>query len=426
MKTVKTIFLTLLFLGCLFFVGLHTFVSLKGKDILVTKLHNVFQSDVSIGRVTTSFPLTLIVKDLEIKNWFRIKKVVAGAGMIDVLSGNFVLSDLRLEKIDFDLEKRKHGEENKLPVNLNAVSGTGSGEDLPLPQHIVLKRLIVSDGTFAYTDYTKGDNPITLKITELNLRVDNFQWPFSSSVITSFKGSGKVPWVNNKEEGSIDFEGWINLYKKDMRADLQIKDIDGVYIYPYYSSWVDIDKARVDKAKLNFTCNITSLNNEVTAPCHLELAQISFKPRNEKEKEARMEKITNMVLGLMKAMDQGKIVLNFNLKTKLDSPEFGLGVIREALKDKIYEARKSHDSGPMQIIKFPGKILEGTFNSAADLTKSVINGTVNVGKELRNAVDASFDRSAYVNNTLETQPSQPLPKVSPTAGEINSTNSTQP
>lgn len=309
-----------------------------------------------------------------------------------------------------------------MPVNLGAVTASSPQDELFLPQHIVLKRLIISDGIFTYSDYTKGDNPIRIKIKDLNVRIDNFQWPFLSSEITSFKLSGRVPWENIKETGSIELGGWINFYKKDMRAKLAVKDIDGVYIYPYYSNWVDIDKARVEKAKLDFTANITSLNNEVNAPCHLELTQISFKPKNDQEKEPRMERIASVVLGILKAMNQGKIVLDFNLKTKLDNPEFGLGVIRQAFRDKMYEVRKSRESAPMQIIKLPGRIIEGAFNSATDLTKSVINGTVNVGKELRKAADASFDRPTNVNKTAETQPPQTPAPAAPAAPLTNSTN----
>jgi hypothetical protein len=411
MKTLKVTVYIIILIVLAVFAGLHTFVSIKGRQLLTKKLNSVFQCEVKIGRVTTSFPLQLIVKDLEVKNWFKIRKVVAGTGMVDIFSGNFILPDLRLQGVEFDLEKQKRGEvseADKATVNLEAIAGTGSGGDFFLPQHIVLRHLIISDGVFSYIDHTKCEKPIKIVLKDLELRIDNFQWPFSSSEVTNFKKSGRVPWENIKEEGRVEFEGWINFYKKDMRAKLEIKDIDGVYIYPYYSSWVDIDKARVEKARLNFTSNITSLNNDVNAACHLELTQIAFKPKDEQQPQQRLEKITNVVLGMLKAINQGRIVLDFNFKTKLDNPEFGLGVIQEAFRDKIYQARRSRESGPMQIIKLPGKIIEGTFNSCADLTKSVINTTVNVGKELKKAVEGSFakelknttvDNDAAVNQT---------------------------
>ena len=399
MKKLKiVIYIVFIFIGIVF-AGLHAFVSIKGRKLLTAKLHSVFQSEVIIGRVTTSFPLNLIVKDLEVKSWFKIKKVLAGMGIIDVLGGNFILSDLRLEGIEFELEKKKRGEATQAPVNLEVVAANVAQvqEDFFLPRHIILKRLIISNGAFTYIDSTKGEIPIKIPIKDLNVRLDNFQWPFRASEVTLLQISGKIPWENIKEQGRIDLEGWINFHKKDMNVKAKIKDIDGVYIYPYYSSWIDIDKARVEKARLDFSSDITGLNNEVNASCHLEMTQLTFKPKEGEVPQARMEKITNVVVGILKALNQGRVVLDFNFKTKMDNPEFGLGIIQQAFKDKLDQVRKERDSGAMQIIKFPGKIIESTITSAVDLTKSVINGTVNVGKEFKKAVEVSFTRG--VNST---------------------------
>ena len=394
MKKTRVIIYILVILILLVFAALHTYVSIKGRDLLSSKLHSVFQSEVLIGRVTTSFPLKLIVKDLEVKNWFKVKKVLAGSGIIDVLGGNFILSDLRLEGVEFDLEKRKRGDQAQPPVNLETVAGNVAQvqESFFLPEHIILKHLTIADGTLTYIDYTKSETPIKITVKDLNMRIDNFQWPLSASEVTSFQLSGKVPWENIKEEGKVDLKGWINFYKKDMNAVIKIKDIDGIAIYPYYSSWIDIDKARVEKARLDFNSNITGLNNNVTASCHLEMTQLTFKPKEEQVKEERLERIAHVVIGLLKAMNQGKVVLDFNFKTKMDNPEFGLGIIQQAVKDKLYQARRSQDSTAMQIIKFPGKLIGGTISSAADLTKSMINGTVVVGKELKKAMESSFSR----------------------------------
>jgi hypothetical protein len=400
MKALKATFFILVFLALTVFLGLHTFVSIKGRDLLTSKLHSVFQSEVLVGRVTTSFPLQLIVKDLEIRNWFKIKKVLAGTGIIDVLGGNFILSDLRLEGLELDLEKRKRGQEAEIPANLDleAVAGNMAQvqQDFFLPQHIILQQLRISDGTLTYTDYTKGEIPIKITVKDLTVKMDNFQWPFRGSEVTSFQVSGKVPWENIKEEGFIDLKGWINFFRKDMSAKIKIKDIDGIAIYPYYSSWIDIDKARIEKARLDFSSDITGLKNDISAGCHLEMTQLTFKPKEEHADEQRAEKITHVVVGMLKALNQGRIVLDFNFKTKMDNPEFGLGIIQQAFKDKIYQARKNKDSGAIAIIKFPGKLIEGTITSAADLTRSVINGTVNIGKELKKAVEVSFSREANI------------------------------
>jgi hypothetical protein len=106
----------------------------------------------------------------------------------------------------------------------------------------------------------------------------------------------------------------------------------------------------------------------------------------------KTEKVTNLVLDTLKELDQGKIVLNFNIKTKMDRPEFGIGNIRMAFEDRIAQLRAGTGVKPEHILMLPAKILEGGVKGATDLTKAVIDGTFAVGKEIKNAVEDSFTR----------------------------------
>ena len=51
--------------------------------------------------------------------------------------------------------------------------------------------------------------------------------------------------------------------------------------------------------------------------------------------EEKAAKITDEVLDMFKSVDQGKIVLDFTLKTKMDSRQFGLGDVINGLEDNI-------------------------------------------------------------------------------------------
>ena len=70
-----------------------------------------------------------------------------------------------------------------------------------------------------------------------------------------------------------------------MQASVDIRDIDGIYLYPYYANWVDLEGARIEKAKLNFSSKITGINNDVNAACHLALADIVRRPLAEEEED---------------------------------------------------------------------------------------------------------------------------------------------
>jgi hypothetical protein len=177
-----------------------------------------------------------------------------------------------------------------------------------------------------------------------------------------------------------------------MQATFKIQDIDGVYLYPYYSNWMDTEKMRIEKANLNFNSNIHALNNNVTAECHLELTDIVRKPRPAEEVAERAEKMVSAALDIFKSLDQGKIVLDFTIRTKMDRPEFGFGNIKMALQHKIAQARSSVSTGPQDLLLFPVKLVEGVIKSAADVSKAMIDGTFAVGNELKKSVEQSFKK----------------------------------
>ena len=374
------------------------------------KLKATFHKEVFVGSVKTRLPFDLIIRDVEVKDLFKIREVFARGGMFDLLGGNFFLSELKIKKATLYIEKPAEAvSQDKIQdavLSKEPAAASHKGETFGLP-NITLKHLAISDSTLNFTDRSVADSVIKITFKDVNIEIENLELPVKSSQITCFELTGKIPWQNNGEEGKIWFQGWINFFKKDMRAELKIADIDGVYLYPYYSNWVDLEKSRIQKAKLNFFSEIIGLNNDVTADCHLELALIEFKPRPEDQPQEKAQRLATAVIDIFKAINEGKIVLDFKFKTKMDSPEFGLNkIIKTAVEDKISEARKSEPFNPEQILKMPAKIIRDTISTATDLTKSVINGTMSVGQEFKKAIETSFTREKESSKTPETQLNQ--------------------
>jgi len=150
-----------------------------------------------------------------------------------------------------------------------------------------------------------------------------------------------------------------------------------------------LEKARIEKAKLNFTSDICGINNNLTAQCHLELTDIVRRPRAPEEPQEKAERIADAVLGIFKAMDQGKIVLDFTIRTKMDKPVFGFGDIRNAVESKINGGRKSGISA-QGFAMLPAKLVEGTVKGATDFSKALIVGTYDVGEEIFKSVRDAF------------------------------------
>ena len=401
-------FLFIILLICvLSFVFLHIFVNIKGKALLTRKLEQTFQRKVEIGSLTTSFPLNLHIKNIDVENLFKIDEIVAGGGLLDLFRSSFNLSLLKVAHPVVNLEKgfpMSVAESYILPRIVPQVAAPQAAPSLPdlnplmlagnrfLSSRFSVGRLLVNDGTVNFIDKSVGDKELRIKIEGINLRIDNLNLKSSGFQITSFEFKGKMPWRKGQVEGRLEAEGWFNLAKKDMQATLRIKDIDGIYLYPYYAKWVDLEKARIESAKLQFSSNIASLNNNLTAECHLELTDIVRKPRAPEEYSEKEEKIATVILDTLKILDQGKIILDFTYRTKMDRPEFAFGVIKMSFEDKLNNGLKERKLKVDDVFKFPAKLIEGTVKGASDLSKAAVVGTTSLGRELKDALVAAFKR----------------------------------
>jgi hypothetical protein len=384
-------------------IGLHLFLNLKGKDLLIQKLEEATKRKVSIGNLSTTFPFNISVKNLEIKGLLKIDDIYVSLGFIDLSRRSLGLALLKLNHPELIVERNAVAQPAPAAAAPPEANLPQKSETKPTDPPAAVKqpfilpafyidRFIVNDGTFTFIDKFAENEEISIKAQNLNIKVDNFNLSHGGSRITYFELKGKMPWRQGSEEGKIELEGWINLIKKDMRATLKIQDIDAIYFYPYYSGWVNLEKARIEKAKLNFTSDINALNNDMVAQCHLELTDIVFKPRPPEEEQKTAEKIATVVLDIFKALNQGKVVLDFTIRTKMTRPEFGFGNIKSAVTDKLTQSRKSDKFDVQDVVLFPARIVEGTVKGGAEMTNAVIGGTFSVVNELKKAIFGAFKK----------------------------------
>ncbi|MFH1458211.1 MAG: DUF748 domain-containing protein [Candidatus Omnitrophota bacterium] len=406
-KIAIAIFLLFIIVLC----GLHIFINLAGKPLVVKKLSDAFGQSVTVGIVNTSFPANIHIKDIEAKGVVKIPELIAGGGLFDLFRKRFKLSFVKIIKPEVTVERISYtpqaaapepGVEGK-PQAAQPVVSEPKPEEPPkkkpaepvrkiiLVPRFLVKRVVISDGTVNLTDKIAEDRSIKIKVEKIYFEANNLNFSGSGNQVTYFKLTGSVSWRESEEAGSIEADGWINLFKKDIQANVNIHDIDGIYLYPYYSKWVDLEKARIEKAKLNFTSKIQGLNNDLTAACRLELTDIVRKPRPSEEGKDKAEKIADAVMDIFKALNQGKIVLDFTIKTKMDSPEFGIADIKTAVEDKLIKSREGGFS-PLNVLFLPVKIVEGSVKATAEITKAMIDGSFAVGNELKSAVKGSFTK----------------------------------
>lgn len=400
---IRIVGFTVAFLAAIFTIA-HIFLIFQGRAIVISQLQSLTKKQVSMERFNIHPLFKIEIRNLKINDIGTVDTISICPSILGFALGNLAFNKVELIKPDLTFKKFPKSHPGAIP---EVIPEAEKSEHVPtLPGNVVvpinqesmrrinliLKRVNIKNGTINFVDHSVGENPIKLTFKDLNFTLTNLSIIPHPSV-TDFELSAKIPWLKGQEEGKINIDGWVNFFKRDMKAILSIHDIDGVYLYPYYSQWVDLDKAKIEKAKLDFDSNMTGLDNNLTAECHIELTDIVRKERAPEELSQREERVTTAVIDLFKTLDKGKIVLDFTIRTKMDKLEFGFGNIQLAFEEKIAsrQTRKKTDS-LIDVLLLPAKLVEGTIKGATDISKAVIDGTFAISKELKDSVKASFKK----------------------------------
>jgi hypothetical protein len=380
------------------FLSAYLLLASFGKPVLIKQLQELTHKKVSLGDFTLTPPLRMEIKNLKIEGLLRADSILISPSMFRLLLGQLALNRVIVDKPIFFFEKNPEAvveNQNGAAVAQKAPLQQGwFTQNKTIPWKVMFVRLEMKNGRIVFVDHTITAGGLKLVVKDINLTVSNL-YSFASGKVTSFDLKGNIPWNVGQEAGTIDAVGWINFSKKDMQATLKIHGIDGIYLYPYYSNWVDLEKARIEKANLNFDSNITGKNNDIRAECRLELANIVRKARPPEEPEQKAERITNVVLDIFKALDQGKVVLDFTVRTKMDKPEFGFGNVKMAFESKLSHARGG-GLQPKDVVVLPAKLLEGAIRGGRDMGNSVIQGIFAVGNEFKKVIVDTFGRPPKV------------------------------
>jgi len=384
----------------------YVIVSVRCKSLVISTLERLTSKDVLLSATEFRFPLRITIKDLKIKDLFEAREVKASLSVISLTFGEVIFSEVLLVEPKLRIELSRP----MIDSSPFAVSEMSARETTELPQvnesvdtarkagagklsRFAIKHFRIKRGEVNIIDRNVVPSGLHLFLDDLEVNIENLYF-IPKSIITTFEINARMPWEGDGREGSIYFSGWVNFFKKDMQADLKIEGIDGVYLSPYYSNWVDVDAARIRQAHLNFTSDIRSDKNDLVAKCYLELTDIKFYPRPEGEELNKAEKITSAVLDVFRALDMGKVALNFTIKTTMDNPRFGIDAIRMAVDKKIAEgSRKTKPEDLLTLpVRFLSSTLKGTIKGTADVSRALVEGTIEVGRGMKESLEDAFGR----------------------------------
>lgn len=429
MKLRIKILIAVLVIVILLFSVAYIVVAVKGRPLLTQRLEDVLDKKVSIGSLGLRLPLGLWVRHLRIEGIGEIDRIYISPDLPGLLRGKIILNEVKILSPRVSLSKGLSDKEiieesppeeivSDEPVSRDqeVVSLPAVLPDLSIadtvrkqqPTSFIIKHLRVEHGVINFTDKL-GPEPqeqVNLIVKDVYFDLENLCL-LPQSVVTRFELKGTVVWQSGLSKGSIYACGWADFYKKDIQARLEIKDIDAIPLYPYYSNWVDLENARIEKAVLNFTSDIQGENNEVLARCCLELTDIQFRPLPPDEFKHKAQRITFAVLDIFRELNQGKVILNFTVKTKMDKPGFKFESISSAIDEKIAQTRNSDKIKIEEVALLPGRLVEDAAKGAGEVGKAIIDGAVSIGRSITEAILGVLDTGGLRPEKTEPQEDQP-------------------
>jgi len=358
------------------------------KPLVINKLKEITHHNVQILDLKIKFPFDLEIKNLEIEGTAKVDYVYLSPSILSFLLQKPGFNEIKIKGLElYVVKKTIVSDESKQSPTAGRLVLTPKRP----PLRFIFKKINIENASISFVDYDIEPKGLKIIAKDINFNIENLLF-IPIPTITNFNLKGRIPWADNKREAEIKLDGWANFYKKDLQAYLEINNIDGISLYPYYRQWVDLEKSRIEKATLNFKTEARAVNNDLVANCALELSEITFKSNSENEPEEKAYHIAKGVLGILKAMDKDKISLNFTIHTRLDKFEFSLENIRLAFEDKLNQGIKTKKISSADFFTLPSDFLKSTIKGTSDLTKVFVESTLEIGKTLTDIFIGPFKK----------------------------------
>jgi len=400
MKNWNKVFKIILIVVVIFSL-LYIFLMFKAKNLLTRKIEAATGHKTTIGKLEIKPPLNLEIRDVEITGLMKAGYIYLSPSIPSLLVGKIALNKIRIVNPELTYLRTPaptnvDNSRAQAPDPVESVPAAAPAPIVENPFPILIKSLKIKSGKLNFIDSTAKTGSINITVKDIEFYITNLS-STSADLISNFILKGNISWNSREPDGKIFLRGWLNFQKKDIHANLKIEDIDAIVFYPYYSTWVDLEKARIEKAKLNFSSKIAGRNNNIDAQCHLELTDIVRRMRPPEEPQQKAERLTDAVLAMFKTMDKGRVELNFTLHTKMDQPEFSFGNIKSAFEGKLMQARSSSGLKPQDVLLWPGKLLQTGLKTGSDLTRAAVDGVFAIGNGVKKVFEDAMNKPAPGN-----------------------------
>lgn len=296
----------------------------KAKDYISNIIHKNLNRQTSIGSVTIGFPLSLQLDKLclfdkgdsiKAQEFFCAERLSITPAILPLFSRRLVIKELQIDNPRVALIREENGSYNILSLikenNLTKTAGVQHKERVG--GFLILSALKVRDGSIKYIDRQISKEGVELFADNVYINIDRLIFPLTP-MRTNVSASLDISGPKGEAKGTLNLNGWIDIYKKDMDAKFKADGIDIQHIKPYLKDYV---ASSMESGRIYFTSDMVAKNNDLTAECKLKIEDVEFASESKGVKlfGIPVSTITDIIKDERKEM-----AVNFTIETELDNP----------------------------------------------------------------------------------------------------------
>lgn len=208
--------------------------------------------------------------------FLEMERLTVRPNLLSWMWGKIVIDHIQVEKAKLYLVRNPDGTLNVSDI-LQTSSGKGSSPAKTTDTEI--KAIDLNDGEIIILDNALADpNGLQTTLDRVELHLRQLQWPIRPTTVTHFSlSSGVNPGGRQQESVSrIILKGWINWLRRDLQANLEVKDLDVAQFKPYLKG----DAAfflNLESCKIQFSSEAKSMENVLTAACRFRMSDVMIK-----------------------------------------------------------------------------------------------------------------------------------------------------
>jgi uncharacterized protein involved in outer membrane biogenesis len=325
MRKLRKILVWVLAVFAIVFLVATMIIALYGKRIVEGQIEQNLRMKTRLGSMALSFPFTIHINNLEIGDLFKADRIAISPNIFSLFPGKLILGKVVLIRPLINLKQESDGS-----LNIPKLKQKGA------QQAVFITGLVIEEGRFIYTDRKIKPEGFKVLLNNINAGISKVNFPITSLDV-HFRISADIADRDYKSIGSIAATGRVDFMRKNMDANLKIKDLDATYFSLYYGNF--ISKNKLLSARLNFNSDFKAENNDLNINSNFRLSNLVYAKDEQKEGEVPEFNLAKDALDFFTDKD-GNLVLDFKIKTKLDNPSLSIAelkkiILKAALKNLI-------------------------------------------------------------------------------------------